>query len=230
MQRTIYSNNSDELSRRLQEAANERIMTEDKRLRDLGSTIEKSLVLDVLGGRGCEVKKKRVPGPRLRGILPVTRQYRHKRDMVNDIKSYAQEYEICRLRCARKDSKLVALQTEAKNASAKATMAKVKVKSLVTLIRKMISHSIHMRECSNSTSTSKHEEYNGSGHSDLVEEGLDRISSILPEYTRAIEDIGKLAVQARNEKEYNVMNVADYNKILCRLENIGGRAEDNLKI
>eukprot|EP00941_MAST-03F_sp_MAST-3F-sp1_P000704 g704.t1 len=192
-------------SKRVSDLSNN-LEAESSRRESLETMLEKSQVLSLLSGppTGAIVSTDTQRKPRKAKPLPVTRQYRHKSDMKNDVTRAAREYEICRQKCEESEKELEAVQQEAKLAVENANIAKIKVKSLLILMRKMVALSVSGREGTNNSVVLDSMKGmdggmdGGSGDAveSLIEEKLNNISKILPEYNKALDSMSAFAQQA----------------------------------
>eukprot|EP00940_MAST-03C_sp_MAST-3C-sp2_P002376 g2376.t1 len=116
------------------------------------------------------------------------RTYRHKSEMIGDVADAKKEYERAKVRLQKSEAELERLQREAKLASAKANVAKIKIKALLALMKKMISQSTKSDDGKSRASAD--------GVGNLIEEKLQNIAGMIPQYNASLDEVTRLAKSA----------------------------------
>jgi len=127
------------------------------------------------------------------------RTYRHKSEMVGDIVKAQKEYEDTKKKLHNSELELEELKRQAKVASAKASVAKIKIKALLVLMRKMIAYSVNS-DSDGSKLLFESEAKNNSGGEDgvsrIIEAKLHNIATMIPQYNASLREARELAAQA----------------------------------
>lgn len=129
------------------------------------------------------------------------RRYRHKSEMVGEIAIAQKEYDEAKKRLHASKLELKRLRKEAKVASAKSNVAKIKIKALLGLMRKMIAEGQNVAEVAEEEEEQEVEE---SGVETLIDRKLRNIAKMIPQYNASLDEVTRLArnsAKARGEED-----------------------------
>ena len=124
------------------------------------------------------------------------RRYRHKSEMVGEIAIAQKEYDEAKKRLHASKLELKRLRREAKVASAKSNVAKIKIKALLGLMRKMIAEGQNVRDVAE-----EEEEEEESGVESLIDRKLRNIAKMIPQYNASLDEVTKLARNSAMARE-----------------------------
>lgn len=124
------------------------------------------------------------------------RTYRHKSEMVGDIVKAQKDYEDTKKQLNNSEIELEELKRQAKVASAKASVAKIKIKALLVLMRKMIAYSVNSDSDGSKLLFEPEAKNAGDGVSHIIEAKLHNIATMIPQYNASLQEATELASRA----------------------------------
>jgi len=162
------------------------------------------------------------------------RRYRHKSEMVGEIAMAQKEYDEAKRRLHASKLELNKLRREAKVASAKSNVAKIKIKALLGVMRKMIAEGQSNEEEEEEEGVV--EEEDTGGVETLIDRKLRNIAKMIPQYNASLDEVTKLARDAAVSQEVDVDNHGDnqnqYDDILREMMSIDSKttASNNKRV